>query len=692
MAVDFLTWQGITAPAIADNWANYGGQGYRFVALSVYGTAAAPQYAAVVVQRPVLVTQFVQFEMTMSELMAVNDAQYGQDMGLRILTATGTADNPVFAGVWEPTASPILDPYFNLDQPGLASLIYSSRFDSSGNALESTTIPISIDVYGDAGDRRYAVIMAPNPAAVSWDATSWNSNGVEDSAAAYQTRFDVQTEDGMRVFQVSPSGDGYYASAFRDDQIGAWYSYNSMTLAGYEQKLGEMSEQGFFPISVQAGGSGTGAEFAAIFTTTEEITPRNFTVTGLPASAPADPYDAAMETLMMTYNVRQAALALVQGTRLVLARGYTYAEPGYPITEPDNNTFWIASCSKTFTSLLIHQLVYEGALSLDDTLQSILNLQAPAGDPPTDDRFNLITVEMLLDHTSGVVDGASPGTILASFPGAQVPVTEAQLASWECAQGLVDGTGAPLVGEPGTYAAWFYDNAGYDLLGQIVENKRDMSYADAVTTYITVPLGLERTWLAPGTLSAQPADQVRQVCGTIPLVPSQIIPGQPLQPFGYDNNFAISAGAGGLASSVIDMARVLAALNDTSPDNPLLDPSEIIAMFQAAAQTLPDANGNQVGLRAHGWDHCCPEKTGGVQLKGSTPSAWYAQKGGSYAGAGATLRHSTTGISMALLLAHQPIGQQGQSYPDFPAVIHAAEGQDWGDTDLFPQFGMDSLG
>ena len=51
------------------------------------------------------------------------------------------------------------------------------------------------------------------------------------------------------------------------------------------------------------------------------------------------------KTYMQKNRVRRRALAVVKGTRLVLARGYTGAEPPYPVTQPDS-IFRIASCSK----------------------------------------------------------------------------------------------------------------------------------------------------------------------------------------------------------------------------------------------------------------------------------------------------------------------------------------------------------
>jgi hypothetical protein len=191
----------------------------------------------------------------------------------------------------------------------------------------------------------------------------------------------VQHSVGNRPYLVSPTGDGNYASVFRDDQIGPGQARHGLTAQQYQQTFDTLKAEGYFPIQVQGGGAGSNTRFAAIFTKTETITPRKFTVTGSPASTPGDTYDSAMHTVMETYGVRHAALALVKGTRLLLARGYTYAEPGYPTAQP-TTTFRQESCSKVITAILIHQLLHEGKLALSDTLESILNLKAPNGGPP----------------------------------------------------------------------------------------------------------------------------------------------------------------------------------------------------------------------------------------------------------------------------------------------------------------------
>lgn len=537
MTEGFVAWHNIDSPTLQTNFDKYFAQGYRFVSLSIYGATSAPLFAAVMVKRPNVIPQFAEWGFDGADFQSFFNKYAAEGFGPRIISATGTADQPRFAGVWEPM-SPIPLTQWGLTAGALASsdpktgsTYYKARFDSNGNLLASTTMPLSLDVYGDPGDRRYAVVMAPNAAS-----TGWNGDGTDESAASYQTRFNLQTSIGNRPYLVSPTGDGNYASVFRDDQIGPWQARHGLTAQQYQQTFNTLTAEGYFPIQVQGGGAGSNTLFAAVFTKTEAITPRTFTVTGSPASTTNDPYDAAMLTVMKTYGVRQAALALVKGTRLVLARGYTYAEPGYPVAKP-TTAFRQASCSKTITAVLIHQLLHEGKLALSDTLQHILNVKTPSGANPTDPKFADITVAHLLDHIAGVPTDFSDTTVLSAFSGAKLPITGNQLASWIATQKVI---------APGTPAAWGYSNVGYILLGLIVAKLRGTSYIDAVTKYLGAPLGLQHTRLAVAPLSNQPPDEARYTDITMPIYKSVVDPDQRLVPAGYGElNFGVAGPAGG---------------------------------------------------------------------------------------------------------------------------------------------------
>ena len=135
--------------------------------------------------------------------------------------------------------------------------------------------------------------------------------------------------------------------------------------------------------------------------------------------------------------------------------------------------FKIASQTKSFTGVLVLQLVSEGKVSLDDTISTWID-GVPNGDR--------ITVRQLLNHTSGLADGFTDpsiqGRILDGCTVQELLTSEAQF---------------PPVAEPGE--KWSYSNYGFNLLGRMVELIEGEDLDVVVRERIAEPLGLTRTAL-----------------------------------------------------------------------------------------------------------------------------------------------------------------------------------------------------
>ncbi|HKG25124.1 MAG TPA: serine hydrolase domain-containing protein [Thermomicrobiales bacterium] len=85
---------------------------------------------------------------------------------------------------------------------------------------------------------------------------------------------------------------------------------------------------------------------------------------------------------------------------VVSGAGVSSRERGTPLAATDR--FRIYSITKTFTAVVVLQLVEEERLSLDETVLAALPAAAETGIPHLD----TITVRQLLDHTSGIYDYA----------------------------------------------------------------------------------------------------------------------------------------------------------------------------------------------------------------------------------------------------------------------------------------------
>src|SRR5262249_35823735 len=85
-----------------------------------------------------------------------------------------------------------------------------------------------------------------------------------------------------------------------------------------------------------------------------------------------------VRAIMSAGMIRGGSIAITLGTRLVYARGYTFAEPGYPDVQP-TRTFRQASVSKPSCAAAIWQLIESGALHLTDKFHKKLPLTPKGG-------------------------------------------------------------------------------------------------------------------------------------------------------------------------------------------------------------------------------------------------------------------------------------------------------------------------
>jgi D-alanyl-D-alanine carboxypeptidase len=134
---------------------------------------------------------------------------------------------------------------------------------------------------------------------------------------------------------------------------------------------------------------------------------------------------------------------------------------------------FIGSITKTFTAVVVMQLVEEGKLSLDETVNTWFPKQ-PNGDK--------ITVRMLLSHTSGLADHHR------LFGNDEEKWTR----EWTPEELIAEVNKAGPVGEPGSHVA-HYSNTAYVMLGLIIEKVTGNSWEHEVESRIIRPLGLKNT-------------------------------------------------------------------------------------------------------------------------------------------------------------------------------------------------------
>jgi len=136
----------------------------------------------------------------------------------------------------------------------------------------------------------------------------------------------------------------------------------------------------------------------------------------------------------------------------------------------------IGSATKTFTAVVILQLVEEGCLGMDDKLANWF---------PDFPNAQTITVRDLLSHRSGIYEILeNPAVRFSLFLPQKI---------WQ-PQELVDIAAQEKPHELGKY---YYSNTNYILLGLIAEQVAGQEMATLYRQRIFEPLGLNNTWFVP---------------------------------------------------------------------------------------------------------------------------------------------------------------------------------------------------
>ncbi|MEV7060675.1 serine hydrolase domain-containing protein [Streptomyces microflavus] len=184
---------------------------------------------------------------------------------------------------------------------------------------------------------------------------------------------------------------------------------------------------------------------------------------------------AALESAMT--NGAPGAMARYSGPDGVKERAVGVRDRESGAAMDTQARFRIGSVSKTFSSVVLLQLVQEDRLELDAPVNTYLEGLLPDG---------RITVRHLLTHRSGLADYTN-----AMF-NQTVPGFEAVRNRVFSYQELVDlSLSEPRTTEPGV--AYKYSNANFVVVGMLIEKLTGRPVADAYQRRIIKPLGLRKT-------------------------------------------------------------------------------------------------------------------------------------------------------------------------------------------------------
>ncbi|WP_430112793.1 serine hydrolase [Paenibacillus sp. B1-33] len=167
-----------------------------------------------------------------------------------------------------------------------------------------------------------------------------------------------------------------------------------------------------------------------------------------------------------------AAFVVVKGDKVLLKKGYGYADVGKKLpVDPDRTVFRVASISKVITATAVMQLAEQGKIDLNKELSAYLgDIKIPnkTGYP--------LTTKHLLTNSTGFEFG--DGSELS---------TDDLTREVSIKQYVSDNT-PTVIRKPGEH--YRYDNLGFTIQGYIVEQVSKQPFGTYVQEHIFKPLGM----------------------------------------------------------------------------------------------------------------------------------------------------------------------------------------------------------
>lgn len=306
------------------------------------------------------------------------------------------------------------------------------------------------------------------------------------------------------------------------------------------------------------------------------------------------------------------SVAVFRGPDIVWQKGWGWADIEKMEAGTAASIGRTGSISKTFTGILLMQLVERGLVDLDGSvaehLPEILDLRDPPVDPAT------ITFRQLASHTAGLQ--REPG-----LPGA----ASGPIQRWrEQLLASIPTTG--FLTSPGT--EYSYSNIGYGMLGLALERAAGVDFMELMTQLIFEPLGMDDSFFVlgdPDHIARMSVGYSRSRDGTISAERAT------RDHFGR----GYKVPNGGVYSTVADLARFASAMMGTSE-------IEILGAESRAEILAPQAPAEGYGIGLQLSDR------GGVRTAGH---------GGSVAGYNANLVFdpvSGWGVAMLRTTSYNP--------------------------------------
>jgi CubicO group peptidase (beta-lactamase class C family) len=281
--------------------------------------------------------------------------------------------------------------------------------------------------------------------------------------------------------------------------------------------------------------------------------------------------DAMAEDIMARKGIPGMAIAVVHGGQTVYAKGFGVREAGQPAKVEPDTVFQIASLSKSLAATVVAQQVSAGTVKWDTPVRTTLPWFTLA-DPYVSEK---VTIADLFSHRSGLPDHA--GDKLEDLGYGRMEVLQRlQLL--------------PLAPFRNTYA---YTNFGLTAAAEATAAAARLDWATLSEQAIYQPIGMTSTSSRFADYKARANRAVAHV-----KVNGSYVPGQ-------ERDADAQSAAGGVSSSVNDMARWLAFLlaGGSYGGRQIVDPAALLpAISPQAISGSPTRADERAGFYGYGFN------------------------------------------------------------------------------------------
>lgn len=188
-----------------------------------------------------------------------------------------------------------------------------------------------------------------------------------------------------------------------------------------------------------------------------------------------------VEKALKENDIPSLSIGIFRNGKIVLIKGFGRKSRTDSTKVDENSIYQIASQSKTFTGIIVNNLIQEGKLNLNKSITTYLPNKITEN---SRNRLEKIKLKYLMNHTSGI-----PSDACSVYN--QRTEGEAWLKGYSKNKLITDINNIKLEFEPGSQ--FQYSNSGYAIVGLICENVSGLKYKELLKKYVTDKYDLKNT-------------------------------------------------------------------------------------------------------------------------------------------------------------------------------------------------------